>query len=180
MHLYPLQVLVSWTVKILYVPPLILVLHISHVDPSSTSPYSLTEELKLCLSGLYLSSHWKKKLYLPHTIIYRVLISSDSYYLSLPALTPPCTWEVNWVGYINRINKLIWSTNPQLSNKIMTLYYDSCFKIDTPFLAVCIGIMAFLAMQRGVSIKDKCIQSHFKAIKRITLVTITLRKCNSS
>lgn len=145
-HLYPLQVLASWTVKTLYVPPLILALHISHVDPSSISPYSLTEELKLYLSGLYLSSHCKKKKKNGTCLtpwIYMVLTLPDGYCLSLPATTPPRTWAVGRLGYINTISKLIQSGNPQLPAKIMTLYYDSCFKTDTWLLVVCTEIKAF-------------------------------------
>jgi hypothetical protein len=52
----------------------------------------LTEELILCLSELYLSSHWKEKWYMPYTMnIWGTHVVTTTV-LSLPATTPPYVW----------------------------------------------------------------------------------------
>ena len=58
--------------------------------------------------------------------MYRELILSDNYHLSLPTATPPHVWAVSCMGYVNMINKLTEGGNQQLSHKIMTLY-DTLF-----------------------------------------------------
>ena len=57
-----------------------------------------------------------------YNFIYRGLILSDNYHLSLPTIIPPHVWAVSWMGYVNIINKPTESGNQQLSHKIMTLY----------------------------------------------------------
>ena len=37
--------------------------------------------------------------------LYRIVILSDNYHLSLPAAIPPRTCVVRWVGYVNTTNK---------------------------------------------------------------------------
>jgi hypothetical protein len=57
-----------------------------------------------------------------YSFIYRGLILSDNYHLSLRPATPPHVWAVSWMGYVNLIYKLTESGNQQLSHKTMTLY----------------------------------------------------------